>query len=47
MSTAHPLRDIERIDGPPGPYLETIGTIFATFGAPTQDSGQCLLWRAG
>ena len=39
MSTAHPLRDIERIDGPPGPYLEAIGTIFATFGAPTQDSG--------
>ena len=39
MSTAHPLRDIERIDGPPGPYLEAIGTIFATFGAPAQDSG--------
>ena len=39
MNTAHPLRDIERIDGPPGPYLAAIGTIFATFGAPTQDSG--------
>ena len=39
MSTAHPLRDIERINGSPGPYLEAIGTIFATFGAPTQDSG--------
>ena len=39
MNTAHPLRDIERIDRPPGPYLEAIGTIFATFGAPTQDSG--------
>ena len=39
MSTAHPLRDIERIDGPPGPYLKSIGTIFATFGAPAQDSG--------
>ena len=39
MSTAHPLRDIERINGPPGPYLEAIGTIFATFGAATQDSG--------
>ena len=35
MSTAHPLRDIERIDGPPGPYLKAIGTIFATFGAAT------------
>ena len=39
MNTAHPLRDIERIDGPPGPYLEAIGTVFATFGAATQDSG--------
>ena len=39
MSTAHPLRDIERINGPPGPYLKAIGTIFATFGAATQDSG--------
>ena len=39
MSTAHPLRDIERINGPPGPYLEAIGTVFATFGAPAQDSG--------
>ena len=39
MSAAHPLRDIERISGPPGPYLEAIGTIFATFGAATQDSG--------
>ena len=39
MSTAHPLRDIERINGPPGPYLEAIGTVFALFGAPTQDSG--------
>ncbi len=39
MSTAHPLRDIERINGPPGLYLEAIGTIFATFGAATQDSG--------
>ena len=39
MSTAHPLRDVERINGPPGPYLEAIGTIFATFGAATQDSG--------
>jgi len=37
--TAHPLRDIERINGPPGPYLQAIGTIFATFGAATQDSG--------
>ncbi len=36
---AHPLRDIERIDGPPGPYLAAIGTVFATFGAATQDSG--------
>ena len=33
MSTAHPLRDIERINGPPGPYLASIGTVFATFGA--------------
>ena len=39
MSTAHPLRDIERINGPLGPYLEAIGTVFATFGAPAQDSG--------
>ena len=39
MNTTHPLRDIERISGPPGPYLESIGTIFATFGAATQDSG--------
>lgn len=39
MSTAHPLRDVERISGPPGPYLAAIGTIFATFGAATQDSG--------
>ena len=39
MSTAHPLRDLERIDGPPGPYLAAIGTIFAVFGPLTQDSG--------
>ncbi len=39
MNTAHPLLDIERINGPPGPYLEAIGTVFATFGEPVQDSG--------
>lgn len=39
MSTAHPLRDIERVNGPPGPYLAAIGTIFAVFGPLTQDSG--------
>ena len=39
MSTAHSLRGIERINGPPGPYLASIGTVFATFGAATQDSG--------
>lgn len=37
--TAHLLHSIERIDGPPRPYLESIGTIFAVFGAATQDSG--------
>ena len=39
MSTAHPLLDIERVNGPPGPYLAAIGTIFAIFGPRTQDSG--------
>lgn len=36
---SHPLLDTERIDGPPGPFLESVGEIFATFGAPIQDSG--------
>ena len=36
---SHPLLDADRIDGPPGPFLESIGDVFATFGAPVQDSG--------
>lgn len=36
---SHPLLAIDRIDGPPGPFLASIGEIFATFGAPIQDSG--------
>jgi serine/threonine-protein kinase len=36
---SHALLDTDRIDGPPGPYLDAIGDIFVTFGAPTHDSG--------
>ena len=36
---SHPLLDVDRIDGPPGPFLASIGEVFARFGMHTQDSG--------
>ena len=36
---SHPLLDVDRIDGPPGPFLTSIGEVFARFGMHTQDSG--------
>jgi serine/threonine-protein kinase len=38
-SMHHPLLDTDRIDQPPGTYLDSAGEIFAIFGAQTQDSG--------
>ena len=35
----HPLLDPKHIDDTPQHYLEAVGDVFATFGAPTQDSG--------
>ena len=36
---SHPLLDVDRIDGPPRPFLASIGEVFARFGMHTQDSG--------
>ena len=36
---SHPLLDVDRIDGPPGPFLSSIGEVFARFGMHTQASG--------
>ena len=36
---SNPLLEVELIDQPPDRYLRAVGTVFAKFGAQTQDSG--------